>query len=76
MCDKLTSIAKWAVFYIPLNFITLMTNEALKLMQSKRNNGPVILMYTINILMDPSIYINRNIIIILKIMIIRPKYQN
>jgi hypothetical protein len=53
-----------------------MTNEALKLMQSKRNNGPVILMYTINILMDPSIYINRNIIIILKIMIIRPKYQN
>jgi hypothetical protein len=26
--------------------------------------------------MDPSIYINRNIIIILKIMIIRPKYQN
>jgi hypothetical protein len=32
-----------------------MTNEVLKLVQSKWDNGFIILMYTINILMDPSI---------------------
>ncbi len=32
-----------------------MTNEALKLMQSRQENGPIIPMYTINILMDPLI---------------------
>jgi hypothetical protein len=57
----MTSIAKWAVFLIPLKFIILMTNETLKLMQSKQDNGPIIPMYTINIFMDPSIYINKKI---------------
>ncbi len=38
-----------------------MTNETLKLMQSKQDNGPIIPMYTINIFMDPSIYINKKI---------------
>jgi hypothetical protein len=32
-----------------------MTNETLKLMQSKQNNGLIIPMSIINILMDPSI---------------------
>jgi hypothetical protein len=32
-----------------------MSNETLKRVQSKRDNGHVILMYIINILMDPSI---------------------
>jgi hypothetical protein len=32
-----------------------MTNEILKFMQSKQNNDPIILMYIINIFMDPSI---------------------
>jgi hypothetical protein len=32
-----------------------MTNEALKLVQSKRDYGSIIPMYIINILMDPSI---------------------
>jgi len=35
--------------------IILMTNGALKLMQSNQICGPIIPMYTINILMDPSI---------------------
>ncbi len=34
-----------------------MTNEALKLVQSKRDYGFIILMYIINIFMDPSIQI-------------------
>jgi len=41
-----------------------MTNENLKFMQSKRNNGPIIPMYIINIFMDPSICIMKFIIII------------
>ncbi len=32
-----------------------MTNEPLKLLESKQDNGPIILMYTINKPMDPSI---------------------
>jgi hypothetical protein len=32
-----------------------MIDEASKLVQSKRDNGPIILMYNINIFMDPSI---------------------
>jgi hypothetical protein len=32
-----------------------MTNETLKLMWSKQDYGPIILMYTINIFKDPSI---------------------
>jgi hypothetical protein len=32
-----------------------MTSEALKLVQSKHDYGPIIPMYIINILMDPSI---------------------
>jgi hypothetical protein len=32
-----------------------MTNEPLKLMQSKQDIGPIIQMYIINIHMDPSI---------------------
>ncbi len=32
-----------------------MTNEALKLVQSKQDYGPIIPIYIINILMDPSI---------------------
>jgi hypothetical protein len=54
---KMTSIARWAIFLIPLQLIILMTNEALKLVHSKQNNGPIIPMYTINIHMDLSIYI-------------------
>jgi len=67
MCDKLkiwqvitftckmTSIAKWAIFLIPLKLIILMTNETLKLVQSKQDSGPIIPLYTINIPMDLSI---------------------
>jgi len=51
----MTSIARWALFLIPLKLVILMTNEALKLMQSKLNNGPIIPMYILNILMDTSI---------------------
>ncbi len=40
-----------------------MTNETLKLMQSKRDFGFIILMYIINIHMDPSIQIMKMIII-------------
>jgi hypothetical protein len=32
-----------------------MTNETLKLVQSKHDSGPIIPMYIINISMDPSI---------------------
>jgi hypothetical protein len=32
-----------------------MSNETLKLVQSKRNSDPIIVMYIINIPMDPSI---------------------
>jgi len=32
-----------------------MTNESLKLIQSKRDNGFIILMYILNIFMDPLI---------------------
>ncbi len=32
-----------------------MTNEPLKLLESKQENGPIMPMYTINIPMDPSI---------------------
>jgi hypothetical protein len=39
-----------------------MTNEALKLMQSKRDYDLIIPIYIINILMDSSIYIMRFII--------------
>jgi hypothetical protein len=48
-----------------------MTNETLILLQSKCDNGPIIPMTTINIPMDPSIYIIK----ILKT-IIGPKNQN
>jgi hypothetical protein len=62
-----------------------MTNEALKLMQSKRDCGLIILMYTINILMDFSIYVMKFIIIseiilhdidFVKLIIVDPKNQN
>ncbi len=42
-------------FVISLKLIILMTNEALKLVESKQDNGLIIPMYIINILMDPSI---------------------
>jgi len=42
-------------FKISLKLNILMTNEALKLVWSKLDNGPIIPMYTMNILMDPSI---------------------
>jgi hypothetical protein len=48
----MTSIARWAILKIPLKLIILVTNEALKLMQSKQDYGPIIPTYTINILMD------------------------
>jgi hypothetical protein len=38
-----------------IKIIILMTNEALKLMQSKQDYSPIILMHIISILMDPSI---------------------
>jgi len=50
----MASIARWAILKISLRLIILMTNEALKLMQSKWNYGLIIPMYIINILMDPS----------------------
>jgi hypothetical protein len=51
----MTSIAQWAIFLISLKLILLMTNEALKLVQSKQDYGLIIPMYIINIFMDPSI---------------------
>jgi hypothetical protein len=51
----MTSIAKWAILEIVLKLIILMTNEALKLVQSKQDFGPIIPMYIINIIMDYSI---------------------
>jgi hypothetical protein len=72
-------------FLIPLKLIILMTNELLKLMKSKQDCGHIIPMYTINILMDPSIWIMKFIIIskiilhnisFIKIIIIRPKNHN
>jgi hypothetical protein len=51
----MTSIIKWAILKIPLKLIILMINEALKSMQSKQDNGLIISIYTINILMDLSI---------------------
>jgi hypothetical protein len=51
----MTNIARWAILKFSLKLIILMTNEALKLMQSKGDCGHVIPMYIINILMDPSI---------------------
>jgi hypothetical protein len=48
------STTRWAISFIPLKLIVLMTSEALKLVQSKRNYGPIILMYIINIVMGPS----------------------
>jgi hypothetical protein len=52
---KMTNITRWSLFLIPLKLIILMTNEAFKLMQSKWNNGLIIPMYILNILMDTSI---------------------
>jgi hypothetical protein len=43
----MTNIARWAILKIPLKLIILMTNEALKLMQSKRDCGPIIPMYVL-----------------------------
>jgi len=62
-----------------------MTNEALKLVQLKRNYGPIIPMYIINIFMDPSIQIMKFITILkiilhnfsfVKIIFLGPKNQN
>ncbi len=60
-----------------------MINEALKLMQSKRNNSPIVPMYTINIPMDISIQIIRFLLFkkitcyqFVKIIIVEPKNQN
>jgi hypothetical protein len=47
-----------------LNLIILMTNEALNLLQSKCDSGPIIPMTSINIPMDPSIYIIKFVLII------------
>jgi hypothetical protein len=51
----MTSIARWDIFLILLKLIILMTNEDLKLVQSKQDYGLIIPMYIINIFMDPSI---------------------
>jgi hypothetical protein len=51
----MTNIARWAILKIPLKLIISMTNKALELMQSKRDYGPIIPMYIINILMYLSI---------------------
>jgi hypothetical protein len=51
---KITTIAKSTIFLISLKLIILMTNEALKLVQSKQNNGLIIPMYIINIFINPS----------------------
>jgi hypothetical protein len=51
----MTSIVRWVKFKISLKFIILMINETFKLVQSKRDSGPILPMYIINIFMDPSI---------------------
>jgi hypothetical protein len=51
----MTSIARWAIFLLSLKLIILMTNEALKLVQSKQDYGLIIPLYIINIFMDISI---------------------
>ncbi len=56
-----------------------MINEALKLMQSKRNNSPIVPMYTINIPMDNQIFYYLKKITcyqFVKIIIVEPKNQN
>ncbi len=52
---KMTSIARWAIFLIPLKLIILMINETLTLVKSKQDNDLIIPMYIINILMNPLI---------------------
>ncbi len=49
------NIAKWVIFKFSLKLIILMTNEVLKLVQSKQDYGLIIPMYIINIFMDSSI---------------------
>jgi hypothetical protein len=49
---KMTSIVKSSTFLISLKLIILITNEALKLMQSKQDCDLIIPMYIINIFMD------------------------
>jgi hypothetical protein len=51
----MTNIVKWAILNFLLKLIILMTNEALRLMQSKQDCNLIIQMYIINILMDPSV---------------------
>jgi hypothetical protein len=40
----MTRIVQWVIFLIPLKLIIVMINEIQKLMQSKQDCGPVILM--------------------------------
>jgi len=47
----MVSMVRWVIFYF-IKIDYLMPNEALKLMQSKWDYGPIIPMYIINMLMD------------------------
>jgi hypothetical protein len=79
------NIARLAIFYSSLNFIISMTSEALKLVKSKGNYGPIIPMYIINIFKG-SFNINNEIYYFLKkilhninfvnITFVGPKNQN
>jgi hypothetical protein len=81
----MTSITRCAIFLIPLKLIILMTSEALKLVKSKGNYGPIIPMYIINIFKG-SFNINNEIYYFLKkilhninfvnITFVGPKNQN
>ncbi len=62
-----------------------MTNETLKLVKSKQDCGLIILMYIINIFMDPSVQIMKYIVILkiilhnisfVEIIVVRPKNQH
>jgi len=48
-------IAGWDILKFSFKLIILMTNETLKLVQSKQDSGLIIPMYIINIPMDPSV---------------------
>jgi len=51
----MTNITRWVFFLISLKLTILITNEALKLVQSKWDCDFIIPMYITNIFVDPSI---------------------
>jgi tellurite resistance protein TehA-like permease len=51
----MTNIARWVIFQILLFLKIVMTNETLKLVQSKQDSGLIMPMCSTNMLTDPSI---------------------